>query len=49
MDAILFETHCELLAALRELSELVTLPADKLSYLQQASCIADNCVNSPLC
>ena len=33
MDAILLETHCELLAALRELSESVTSPAEKLSYL----------------
>ena len=49
MDNIVLETHCELLAAIRELAELVTLPNDKLSYLQQASCLADNCVSSPLC
>jgi len=33
MDTVILETNCELLAALRELAELVTSPTDKLSYL----------------
>jgi hypothetical protein len=33
METVLLETHCELLAALRELAELVTSPTEKLSYL----------------
>ena len=39
---MIVETTNEVLAALKELAEMTTSSIDKLSFMQQASCLADS-------
>jgi len=39
---VIVETTNEVLAALKELTEMTTSSVDKLSFMQQASCLADS-------